>query len=130
MIVGTEFILEDFDSVWPSLADRCARWVPEHSVLEARAACEEGRAVCLACSDGLAVVALECRESGTMRANVLLAASIGLSGAFARQERSMLDIAKDIGAAEIVFWTPRRGWGRLLGPEWRRDGEWFARSVG
>lgn len=68
---------------------------------------------------------------GRMRANVLLAASSGKPGAFLRQEGPVLKVAKDMGVGEIVFWTPRaRSWARVLGPQWRRDGDWFARSIG
>lgn len=60
---------------------------------------------------------------------VLLAVAAGVPGAFRRQEEEMLQVARELGAVELAFTTKRRGWARLLGPQWQWDGEVFFRSV-
>lgn len=61
---------------------------------------------------------------------VLMAVAAGTPGAFRRQEEEMLQVARELGATELAFTTKRRGWARLLGPQWQWDGgEMFFRSV-
>ena len=130
MIAGTHLHLVDFREAWPPLRARCWRFVPAESAAHAARMCDENRAVALGSIDGLTVLALETDDGVKMRANVLLAASTGQPGAFRRQETAMVTVARDMGASEMVFWTNRvRAWASLLGPEWRRDGDKFARSI-
>lgn len=90
--------------------------------------CKTGRAVCLASPRGVVVVTA--RVLGPIiRLVVLLAVSDGAPGAFREHEDEMVQIAREFGAQELGFETPRRGWGRMLGKHWAlRDGM-FIRSV-
>ena len=131
MIVGTEFMLEDIEAVWPAIEGRAARSrsSPE-ALLLARSRCASGHAICLANPDVVVVLTLKQGDGARIRAVVLLAVSTGLFGAFERQISSVVEIARSLEADELAFETDRpRAWRRLLGPEWaERDGI-FARSL-
>lgn len=117
------------DSCWPLVLARGGRALMDDGMLEKlKRLCDEGQALCLASLDGVIVVTAQCR-GGRMRAVVLLAVSTGSPGAFRRQERAMVEVARELDAEELCFTTRRRGWARLLGPQWRFDGEMFVRSV-
>ncbi len=90
--------------------------------------CVAGSAVCLASPCGVVVVTP--RVLGPIiRLTVLLAVSDGAPGAFRGHEDEMVEVAREFGAQELAFETPRPGWGRLLGKHWAfRDGL-FIRSV-
>lgn len=121
--------LADIDAVWPLVLRGARRaGMNDRTTHLMRERCLDGSAACLACRDGAVVVtAREC--DGRMRAMVLLAVSAGAPGAFRRQEQEMLQVARELGAVELAFTTKRRGWTRLLGPQWQWDGEMFFRSV-
>lgn len=128
-IAGTDFLFEDFEVLWSMLAPRAARWMRTTSLQSIRDDISAGRALCMANRDGFIVLGLVRLESGKMRCNVLLAVSTGSPGAFIRQEPSMLKIARDLHADELAFETYRTGWGRMLGPEWALQGEFFVRNT-
>lgn len=121
--------LTDIDAVWPLVllgAQRAGMTARATHLMRER--CLDGSAACLAGRDGAVVVtAREC--DGRMRAMVLLAVAAGAPGAFRRHEEEMLQVARELGAVELAFTTKRRGWARLLGPQWQWDGEVFFRSV-
>lgn len=129
MIAGTSFELTEFGAVWSAVRDRAKAWIPAESIAQALVDDQGDAAACLMNEDGLVVVNLEGRGDGTMRAFVLIAVSTGRPGAFHRQERAMLAIARDLGAVELAFRSDRPGWLRVLGPEWSCDFDLFYRSV-
>lgn len=130
MIAGTSFNLCDVSQHWSALAGRIARTnTPVKTLDLAYKAAHKEEAVSLLCDDGLVIITLEAHADGTITAMVLLAASFGDAGAFKRQEEPMMQVARDMGAQRLAFRTDRRGWARLLGPEWRLDGEVFSRSL-
>lgn len=79
-------------------------------------------------ADGIAVVTLRGGPMG-MRAFVLLAVSTSGLGAVQRNEAAMVEIARDMGASTLAFRSDRRGWRRALGPQWRRRGDLYERTV-
>lgn len=131
MIAGTSFvILEDVKDVWTKLCHRIARTNSPIEVLsEAVLASENKSAVSMLCDEGLVMMTLEAHADGTISAKVLMAASFGEIGAFKRTEREMMAVAREAGADRLAFKTDRKGWKRLLGPEWRLDGETYSRSL-
>lgn len=128
-IAGTDFELVDVDDAWPRIAKRALkRCGSAPAVVEsARARCHCGDAVCLQSADGVVIMSARGRERGGIVAEILLAVSTGLPGAFKRQEAAMLRIARDLGAGVLSFETDRRGWARLLGPAWHADEDGFSR---
>jgi len=130
-IAGTNFeILADVSEVWTQLCHRIARANSPIEVLhEAVMASKDESAVSMLCEDGLVMMTLKGNADGTIDAMVLMAASFGDIGAFKRREREMMAVAREAGADRLAFKTDRRGWKRLLGPEWRLDGETYSRSL-
>lgn len=131
MICGTTFHFVDIDDLWPRIAARVARSRTDPKKLrDLRCRCHGGGdAICMEGPDGVLIVAAEPDALGNVTAMVLLAVSKGLYGAFKRQESAMLAIARDLGATELSFRTDRRGWGRLVGPQWHASGDRFTRAV-
>lgn len=123
------FYLENFNAAWPAYYVRAMRWVDADAIQEARERHNSGDGVCLVGEDGLMVLSLETDDNGT-RLFVLLGVSTGRIGAVERQEKALDLIAAQVGATSIAFRTNRRrGFRRMLGPRWRRDGDEFSRSV-
>lgn len=93
------------------------------------AQCGEEQALCFACEDGMFVVRLQ-PLGDDLELFVLAAVGFVSHGAFERQEPAVLAIARDLGADTVAFRARRRGWGRMLGPEWSRRGtDEFVRGV-
>lgn len=127
MIAG--FHLVDFSVAWPAFESRAQRFVDGDAVQEARSRIESGAGVCLVGEDGMMVLTLETGDNGT-RLFILLGVSTGYAGAVERQDQALNIIAREVGATWVAFRTNRhRGMGRILGPEWRQDGDEFSRSV-
>lgn len=128
MISGTDFCIEPANFV-PRACEGLRHPVASRPELEEiRAQCAANRALCLACEDGMVVVDLRARGDA-LEVFVWIAVAFR-HGAFERQEAALLAIARDLGAKTLAFVTRRRGWGRRLGPEWRRRGlDEFVRSV-
>lgn len=132
MVAGTEFVLVDVYAVWPAIAARARRSRSDPDVLrDIRLRCLDGSAVCLQSPEGVVVLGARGTEAGGLVADVLLAVSAegSLQGTFKRHEDAMLAIARDLGASELAFKTDRRGWTRLLGPQWSEHDGTFTRSV-
>jgi hypothetical protein len=129
-MIGTEFMIEDVRAVWQTLEPNLARTRSDPGVFRrAMEKCLDGSAACIVNPDGVVIMTLEQSECRTIRAVVLLAMSTGVPGAFRRQEKTLVHIARELGAAEMAFKTDRRGWGKLLGPEWAKRDDSFIRSV-
>lgn len=130
MICGTEFRFADIEAVWPRIVARALRSGTEPSkVFDVRRRCLAGDALCIEGPDGVVAVALEPSAAGPSTLMVLLAVSSGLHGAFERQESAMLAIARNLGASALAFRTDRRGWRRLVGPQWHAQGDRYTRTV-
>lgn len=120
MISGTRFTIED-----SAMVEAAARQIRHgiaspSEIAELKAQCEDGKAICVACEDG--VVVFDVRyEAAELEMFVWLAVAFR-HGAFQRQESAMLNIARDLGAKTLAFQTRRAGWGRRLGPQWKRRG--------
>lgn len=120
MVSGTEFQVE-----YPTMVDHaCAglrRGVARASeIAEIKAQCEQNRALCLACDDGMMVVDLRPGPEG-LELFVWLAVAFRY-GAYERQDAALDAIGRDLGASTVAFVSRRRGWARRLGPEWQRRG--------
>ncbi len=119
----------DATTCWPFVRARAGKTGLTPSDLEVLLRqCIAGAAVCLANHRGVVVVTP--RVLGPIiRLVVLLAVSDGAPGAFREHEDEMAQVAREFGAQELAFETPRQGWGRLLGKHWAfRDGL-YVRSV-
>lgn len=130
MISGTEaFIEEDLVTVDRAFGAIQQRGLVSHSeMLDLRAQCEDGSAMCVSCDDGILVFTLQPFDDG-IEMFILMALALKF-GAFERQESAVRAIARDIGAQTIAFQARRRGWARRLGPAWHRRGSLeFYRSV-
>lgn len=124
---GTDFEIIEVATVWDQISPRLFdEWCTDCE--DVRAQCERGRALCLACADGVTIITLQAARKGGLELFVLLA--VGFKpGAFKRQEAAMLEIARDLEADTLAFRPLRKGWNRLLGREWSRDGNRFVREV-
>jgi hypothetical protein len=114
-------VLADIEDHWPrvgALAEAALAgddYTPDNLRLE----CRENRALCFASSDGVAVVTLvPNRLRNDLELVVLLAASVGPHGAVEAYLPSIERVARDLGAARIVFRSRRRGWLRHLPEGW------------
>lgn len=117
----------EFDEVPQVLLDRAARVVGASEIEAMASQCRTGSALCLACDDGLVVLQLIPRGSA-LELFVWLAVAIK-HGAFFRHEPAILAIARDLSATTIAFTPRRRGWARMVGPQWARRGQDFVRFV-
>jgi hypothetical protein len=129
-IAGTSFELCEVAPLWSQLVQRIARTNSPVQVLDrAYEAANSEFAIPLQCDDGLVIMTLTEAPDGTITALVLLAASFGDVGAFKRQEEAMVKVARFAEATRLAFKTDRKGWKRLLGPEWKLEGDVYSRSV-
>lgn len=126
-ILGTPFELITFFDAWTIARQRTSsKWICDSAIAEA----QHANAVSLVCPDGVMTMSLIPDEGGRMRALVLMAVSTRFAaGAFQRNEPHVIRIARDMGASVLAFRTQRRGWSRLLGQEWSRDGDLYFRSI-
>ncbi len=124
---GTDFAIVDVSEVWDGILPRLLdEWCV--SAEEVKRRCMDGSALCLECQDGVTIVTLQPGKKNNLELFVLLAVGFR-PGAFKRQEAAMLAIARDLEADTLAFRPMRRGWERLLGPEWSRDSNRFVREV-
>lgn len=112
----------------PDLRATSARRVAsDKELVEIEAEVRSGRAMCLRCPDGFAVVGLYPRD-GALELYVWLAVATQ-RGAFARNEASLVELARSFGAQAIAFRSRRRGWARRLGDAWKSRGDEYVREV-
>lgn len=92
--------------------------------------CDNPNVLALAGSDGLLVVRLQSNPAGDALELFVLAAVADRYGAFRRQDAAVLEMARDLQASTVAFRAARRGWKRVLGPEWAPRGtDEFVRIV-
>lgn len=120
MISGTTFTIEDCVMVEAACHRIRSGIASPSEIEELKAQCANGTAICVACEDGMVVFDVRYVDD-ELEMFVWLAVAFR-HGAFQRQESAMLNIARDLGAKTLAFQTRRRGWGRRLGPQWRRRG--------
>lgn len=112
----------------PELRATAARRVASDAELsEIEAECASGRAMCLATVDGFVIVGLYPR-AGALELYVWLAVATQ-RGAVARNEASLVELARSFGAQAIAFRSRRRGWARRLGDAWKTRGDEYVREV-
>lgn len=127
-VSGTDFCIEEPEFVAHACRGLRPGVAPASEIAEVQAECEASRAICLACEDGMVVVNLQPGPEG-LEMFVWLAVAFKY-GAFARQGPALDLIGRDLGAKTIAFQARRRGWVKVLGPEWQRRGtREFVRSV-
>ena len=125
MIAGTNFNMVRFADAWP----RFKEWAGEYITAEAIEEARRWPSTALINEDGLLVLTIKPGHNG-LRAFVILALSSGKHfGAFHRNEAGAVEIARDMGARTLAFRSDRRGWSRVLGPHWWRDGDLHERRV-
>jgi len=97
-------------------------------VVEIQAKCAAKQALCLVCDDAMVVVELRARAPDL---ELFVWIVVGFRrGAFERQLAAVLAIGRELGAQTVAFQSRRRGWRRLLGPEWTPRGtNEFVRAV-
>jgi hypothetical protein len=128
VISGTLFTIETPEMVTAACRGLAPTVANASEIAEIRAQCEEDRALCLACEDGMMVVDLRAGVEG-LELFVWIAIAFR-HGAFERQDAALDLIGRDLGAQTIAFQARRRGWARRLGPQWRRRGiDEFVRCV-
>ena len=124
-VCGTPWRIVEVGDVWEGIAHR----IPEAAATEILSACQAGEALCLECGDGVLIITLTPdSESLEFRLFVLLAVGY-MPGAYQRRDPDLDKLAADLGASSISGLPARRGWGRLLGPNWIRQGDVFTREV-
>lgn len=121
--VGTSGVLARLRRVVPRvLSDAQACAIAEQ--------CDNPNVLALAGSDGLLVVRLQPDPAGSALELFVLAAVADRYGAFRRQDAAVLEMARDLQASTVAFRAARRGWKRVLGPEWAPRGtDEFVRIV-
>lgn len=124
-VCGTPWRIVELDDVW----SRIERRIPgtPKAVAEVRSSCEHD-AVCLESPDGVLIITLEPVDNLHLRLFILLFVGYR-AGAFQRREPDLDALAADLGASSIAGFPARRGWQRLLGRPWIRQGDVFTREV-
>lgn len=126
-VCGTPWHIVDAATIWPRIAHRIPG--PPSMAADIRHECDTGAALCMQCHDGMLVLALQPSGNGlNFRLFVLLCVGY-VAGAFQRRDADLDSIAADLGATEIAMRPARRGWVRLLGPQWIRQGDVYSRRV-
>lgn len=129
MISGTEFRIEDPEFVTAACRGLAPAVASAFEVQEIRAECEAGRAMCLACEDGMVVVDLRGDTLDTLEVFTWIAVGFR-PGAFERQVAALSTIGRELGAKTLAFQSRRRGWARRLGREWvRRGSDEFVKAI-
>lgn len=122
----------DIDDYWDRI-EAVAHTVVDDGTLTAenvRDECREGRSLCFASDEGVAIVTLlPNRAKNDLELCVVLAVSTGPHGAYEAYLPEIDQIARDLGAARIVFFTRRRGWERKLGSDWSLRSISYVREV-
>lgn len=130
MIAGTTFLLCDLQEELPDHQGRVMRSkIGAAGLRRLTDAVAAGTTLALKCEDGLVLITLRCDGRETIALVELAVSTSSKVAAFKRQEPAMLAVARDAGADRLVFSSHRRGWARLLGPQWQRIGDTFSRSV-
>ena len=132
MISGTPFKIADVDAEWPFIGPLVAGLDPRDNAGDSlRRDCREGTALCLTSDDGLLVVSLQPDRygSGELELFVRLAVATGERGSIQRNDAHLDAIARELGAARLVFFTQRPGMHKVLNPEWQVRYTAFERAV-
>jgi hypothetical protein len=126
-VCGTPWEVVEVETVWEAVSWRIPADTPDPE--EIRRACESGEAVCLESPDGVLILTIT-EDERSLESELFILLAIGYRpGAFKRREPDLDNIAADLGASVIIMCPRRRGWARLLGQNWVRQGDVFAREV-
>lgn len=123
-VCGTPWQIVDHAGVWPRIAAR----IPGDTA-EILAACISDEALCLESPDGVLIITVTPDDSGLESVLFVLLAVGYAPGAFRRREPDLDMLAADLGASSIAWCPRRRGWARMAGPNWIRQGDMFKRGV-
>lgn len=128
MISGTDFTVESPEFIERAVQGLRHPVATRSEIAEIRAQCASEQALCLACEDGMAVIDL---RPGTEGLELFVWLAVAFKrGMYDRQDAALDKIGRDLGASTVAFVSRRRGWGRRLGPEWRRRGtDEFVRHI-
>ncbi len=126
-VCGTPWEVVDVATVWEAVFWRIPADTPDPD--EIRAACERGEAICLESPDGVLILTIT-EDERSLESELFVLLAVGYQpGAYQRREPDLDSIAADLGASVIIMCPRRRGWARLLGPNWIRQGDVFMRGV-
>ncbi len=126
----TGFRLATPDEVLAGLLRAVPRVLTDSRARELAKECDNPSTLALVCADGLLIVRLQPNPAADALELFVLAAVADRHGAFARQDAAVLELARDLQASTVAFRAARRGWGRVLGPEWAPRGtDEFVRIV-
>lgn len=91
------------------------------SAQQVRLECEDGKSLCFASLDGVAIVKLlpYHEAPGEFELFIWLAVSTGPHGAFEAYLPEIEQVARDLGAKHMSFRSPRPGWTKKLPDKWR-----------
>lgn len=130
MIAGTPFMLCDAHTELQALRERAQRsQMGDAGLRRLLDQVDAGRTLAVRCDEGLLLITLRCDGQETIAVIELAVSESSKVAAFKRHETSVAAVARDAGASRMVFDSHRRGWARLLGPQWVQQGDVFTRSV-
>lgn len=125
--------LIDVEVVWPLLERAATRYVVDgrkETVDNIRQECINKKALCFASRDGAVVLSLTPNRNGKeFDLWVLLAVGWGPCGVVERNESWLIKTARELDASRIVFKTIRKGWSKILNPNWRYEDGKYIREV-
>lgn len=124
-VCGTPWQIVDAADVRQRIAHR----IPGSGPRRAEVLAECGDELFLESPDGVLVVTLIPDDRGLEFVLFVLLAVGYLPGACMRREPDLDILAADLGASSIAMRPARRGWARLLGPDWIGQGDVFTRRV-
>lgn len=130
MIAGTPFVLCDAHTELQALRERAQRsQMGDAGLRRLLDQVDAGCTLAVRCDEGLLLITLRCDGQETIAVIELAVSERGKGAAFKPHEADVMALARDAGASRLVFDSHRRGWARLLGPQWVRQNDVFIRSV-
>lgn len=123
----------EVEEIWEKIAPIAARVIDGDDATseDIRRECREERALCFASVNGVVIATLlPNRLRNDLELFVWLAVSWSGHGAFERCESEIDTIARELGAARVVFHTRRRGWDEKLGERWRLRHVAYVKELG
>jgi hypothetical protein len=122
MSVSNRLLLVSVSDVWHRIESVATPLLDSDGVTgeDLRLECEAGRALCFASLDGVTIVTLvPNRWRKDHELFIWLAVSTGPHGATEQYLPELEQVARDLGAARMVFRSSRPGWERKLPPNWK-----------
>lgn len=125
-----KLLFADPDTIWNKIREPllgiCKEELPEHVY----ASCKNGSAFLFVSDDGFVILQERFGFCNEKKLFVWKAAKFdGASNVIENYMGDILEIAKGIGASKVEFWTDRKGFSKLLGPEWNMTYQIYQRAV-